>query len=48
MPEVRRPVAKPPEMSSSPVRRVAGDLAVEWRGRGRYPPGPAATQSPAR
>ena len=27
-------------MSSSPVRRVAGDLAVEWQGRGRYPPGP--------
>jgi cytochrome P450 len=35
------PVAKPPEMSSSPVRRVAGDLAVEWRGRGQYPPGPS-------
>jgi cytochrome P450 len=33
-------VAKPPQMSSSPVRRVAGDLAVEWRGRGMYPPGP--------
>jgi cytochrome P450 len=28
-------------MSSSPVRRVAGDLAVEWRGRGQYPPGPS-------
>ena len=43
MPEVASPpsrVAKPPAMSSSPVRRVAGDLAVEWRGRGRYPPGP--------
>jgi cytochrome P450 len=33
-------VAKPPTMSSSPVRRVAGDLVVEWHGRGRYPPGP--------
>ncbi len=33
-------IAKPPRMSSSPVRRVAGDLAVEWNGRGRYPPGP--------
>jgi cytochrome P450 len=27
-------------MSSSPVDRVVGDLVVEWRGRGRYPPGP--------
>jgi cytochrome P450 len=34
------PAAKPPVMSPSPVRRVAGDLAVEWKGRGRYPPGP--------
>jgi cytochrome P450 len=33
-------VSRPPQMSSSPLRRVAGDLAVEWRGRGRYPPGP--------
>jgi cytochrome P450 len=33
-------VPKPPEMSSSPVDRVVGDLVVEWRGRGRYPPGP--------
>ena len=32
-------VAKPPQMSSSPVDRVVGDLVVEWRGRGRYPPG---------
>ena len=40
MPEVASPVAKPSEMSSSPVRRVAGDLVVEWKGRGRYPPGP--------
>src|SRR6478672_7160679 len=43
MPEVASPVskvAKPPVMSSSPVRRVVGDLTVEWRGRGRYPPGP--------
>ena len=28
------------EMSSSPIDRVAGDLVVEWQGRGRYPPGP--------
>jgi cytochrome P450 len=34
------PVAKPPVMSSSPIRRVAGDAVVEWRGRGLYPPGP--------
>jgi cytochrome P450 len=33
-------IPKPPVMSSSPVDRVVGDLVVEWRGRGRYPPGP--------
>ncbi len=33
-------VPRPPQMSSSPIRRVAGDLVVEWKGRGRYPPGP--------
>ena len=33
-------VAKPEEMSSSPINRVAGDLLVEWRGRKSYPPGP--------
>jgi cytochrome P450 len=33
------PVARPPEMSGNPVRRVVGDLADEWRGRGRFPPG---------
>jgi cytochrome P450 len=27
-------------MSSSPIDRVVGDLKVEWKGRGRYPPGP--------
>jgi cytochrome P450 len=36
-----KPVAKPPVMSPSPVRRIAGDLVVEWKGRGRYPPGPS-------
>ena len=36
----RLPVPKPPEMSSSPIRRVAGDIVVEWQGRGLYPPGP--------
>ena len=35
------PVAqRPPRMSANPVRRVADDLAAEWRGRGNYPPGP--------
>jgi cytochrome P450 len=34
------PVAKPPQMSPNPLRRVVGDLAVEWRERGKYPPGP--------
>jgi len=34
------PAPKPPAMSSSPIRRVAGDVAAEWKGRGRYPPGP--------
>jgi cytochrome P450 len=34
------PVARPPQMSANPVRRVAGDLAAEWRGRGKFPPGP--------
>src|SRR5436305_14075278 len=32
------PVARPPEMSGNPVRRVAGDLWEEWRGRGEFPP----------
>jgi cytochrome P450 len=31
---------KPPPISDNPVRRVAGDLLAEWRGRGKYPPGP--------
>ncbi|MGD9737352.1 MAG: cytochrome P450 [Solirubrobacterales bacterium] len=34
------PVQRPPQMSANPVRRVLGDLAAEWRGRGRFPPGP--------
>jgi cytochrome P450 len=32
-------VPKPPPMSSSPIRRVAGDLAAEYRARGKFPPG---------
>jgi cytochrome P450 len=27
-------------MSPNPARRVVGDLLAEWRGRGRFPPGP--------
>ena len=33
------PVARPPEMSGNPVRRVAEDILAEWRGRGKFPPG---------
>lgn len=33
------PVARPPEMSGNPFRRVFGDLYDEWRGRGKFPPG---------
>ena len=39
--EIAVPVAKPPQMSDNPVRRVADDLRAEWRGRGKYPPGPS-------
>ncbi len=39
--ETAVPIAKPPQMSDNPVRRVADDLRAEWRGRGKYPPGPA-------
>jgi cytochrome P450 len=35
------PAQLPPRMSANPLRRVAADLAAEWRGRGRFPPGPA-------
>jgi cytochrome P450 len=34
------PVARPPQMSANPVRRVAEDVVAEWQGRGRFPPGP--------
>ncbi len=27
-------------MSSNPLRRVAADIVDEWRGRGKFPPGP--------
>ena len=39
-PETAVPVAKPPQMSDNPVRRVADDIRAEWRGRGKFPPGP--------
>jgi len=35
------PVSRPPQMSPNPLRRVAGDIADEWRERGKFPPGPA-------
>ncbi len=34
------PVSRPPQMSPNPMRRVVGDLVVEWRERGKFPPGP--------
>ncbi len=34
------PVQRPPEMSANPVRRIAEDMVAEWRGRGKFPPGP--------
>ena len=39
--ETAVPVAKPTQMSDNPVRRVADDIRAEWRGRGKYPPGPS-------
>ena len=33
------PVARPPEMSGNPVRRVVADLWEEFRERGKFPPG---------
>ncbi len=39
--ETAAPVAKPRQMSDNPVRRIAEDVATEWRSRGRFPPGPA-------
>jgi cytochrome P450 len=34
------PLQRPPRMSANPLRRVVGDFADEWRGRGKFPPGP--------
>ncbi len=35
------PIAeRPPRLTSNPLRRVYEDVAVEVRGRGKYPPGP--------
>jgi cytochrome P450 len=33
------PVARPPQMSANPLRRIAEDVLAEWRGRGKFPPG---------
>jgi cytochrome P450 len=38
--ETATPVPRPPQMSANPLRRVAEDVASEWRGRGKFPPGP--------
>ena len=38
--DTSNPVAKPPQMSANPVRRIVGDLVVEFRERGKFPPGP--------
>ncbi len=38
--ETATPVTRPPQMSDNPVRRVADDVRAEWRGRGKFPPGP--------
>ena len=37
--ETKAPVAKPPQMSPSPFRRIADDVRAEWSGRGKFPPG---------
>ncbi len=34
------PASKPPQVSANPLRRVATDIADEWRERGKFPPGP--------
>src|ERR1700733_2848366 len=34
------PLARPPQMSANPLRRLAGDIYEEWRERGKFPPGP--------
>jgi len=34
------PAARPPRLSPNPMRRLVGDTLAEWRGRGRFPPGP--------
>jgi retinoid hydroxylase len=33
-------VARPEQMSPNPVRRILADVVAEWRGRGKFPPGP--------
>src|SRR5215475_3763621 len=40
--ETAVPVAKPQPMSDNPARRIADDVRAEWRGRGKYPPGPSS------
>ncbi|HEX8754310.1 MAG TPA: cytochrome P450 [Solirubrobacterales bacterium] len=38
--DTSRPATRPPQMSANPVRRVVGDIVDEWKGRGKFPPGP--------
>ncbi|HEX5609273.1 MAG TPA: cytochrome P450 [Solirubrobacterales bacterium] len=38
--DTARPVARPPQMSDNPARRVVDDVVAEWRARGKFPPGP--------
>ncbi|HET6997455.1 MAG TPA: cytochrome P450 [Solirubrobacterales bacterium] len=34
------PAAKPPQLSANPARRLLSDIVAEWKGRGKFPPGP--------
>ncbi len=34
------PASKPPQMSANPARRLLSDIVAEWKGRGKFPPGP--------
>jgi cytochrome P450 len=35
-------IPPPPKSGGSSIKRLADDFAAEWRGRGRFPPGPHA------
>lgn len=38
--DIAAPGPRPRQLSANPMRRLAGDVLAEWRGRGRFPPGP--------